>query len=110
MSIKLIDENKIMTKLSHTEPVFGEDGTKERYRYMQWMADTNAIKELKPERAIPIPDGATNGDMILTTFPEIGFYETVYVCGIAYVRVEFKGLSDIEVFNLEWWNTPYRER
>lgn len=52
MSIKLIDENKIMTKLSHTEPVFGEDGTKERYRYMQWMADTNAIKELKPVEAI----------------------------------------------------------
>lgn len=53
MNIELIDKNKIMTKLSHTEPLDGGDSTKERYRYLQWMADVNAIKELKPVEAIP---------------------------------------------------------
>lgn len=104
MSIKLIDENKIMAKLSHTEPLFGEDGTKERYRYMQWLADTNAIKELKPERAIPIPEGATNGNMIKTIFPSIdasvsgdGDVVDVYNLGIY-----------CQTFDTEWWNAPYR--
>lgn len=50
MSSKLLNIDKIIDKLSHTKPNFGEDSTKERYRYMQWLADINAIKELKPER------------------------------------------------------------
>ena len=54
MKDKLYSESEIMTKLLYTKPYFGEDSTKERYRYMQWLADTNAIKELKPARAIKI--------------------------------------------------------
>lgn len=52
MSIKLIDRNKALEKLAYREPVFGRDYTKERYRFMQWQADVNAIKELKPVEAI----------------------------------------------------------
>ena len=53
MITKLIDINKVMEKLKYREPVFGRDYTKERYRYMQWMADINAIKELPIVEAIP---------------------------------------------------------
>ncbi len=53
MSIKLIDRNKALEKLKYREPVFGRDYTKERYRFMQWLADVNAIEELKPVEAIP---------------------------------------------------------
>lgn len=53
MMTKLIDKNKALEKLTYREPLFGEDNTKERYRYMQWMADMNAIEELKPIEAIP---------------------------------------------------------
>lgn len=61
MITKLIDKNKALEKLTYREPYFGEDNTKERYRFMQWQADVNAIEELKPERAIVIPEGTTNG-------------------------------------------------
>lgn len=53
MNIKLIDVKKVMAKLSYTEPLDGGDNTKERYRYLQWLADTNAIKELPIVEAIP---------------------------------------------------------
>ena len=59
--------------------------------------------------AIPIPDGATNGDMMKTMFPDIESIETVYVCGIPYVRVLFKGQSEIKIFDLDWWNAPYKK-
>lgn len=52
MITKLIDKDKALVKLKYREPVFGKDCTKERYRYMQWQADVNAIEELKPVEAI----------------------------------------------------------
>lgn len=36
--------NEIFEK--RTKPIFGADNSKERYRYLQWLADYNAIKEL----------------------------------------------------------------
>lgn len=52
--MELIDKQKIFEKLKHTMPECGEDNSKERYRYMQWLADNNAIKELPSVKAIPI--------------------------------------------------------
>lgn len=53
MMTKLIDKNKALEKLKYREPLVGEDNTKERYKFMQWQADMNAIEELKPVEAIP---------------------------------------------------------
>ena len=66
MSIKLIDKNKALEKLKYREPVIGRDCTKERYRYMQWMADVNAIEELKPVEEIPKDqyDAKLKADMV----------------------------------------------
>lgn len=36
---------RLKEKMSHTLPQCGEDNSKERYRYMQWISDNNAIKE-----------------------------------------------------------------
>ena len=44
----------------------------------------------------PIPDNATNGDVIKTMFPDIYSY-----CG--------GGKFGFIQFNLDWWNTPYKE-
>lgn len=109
MMTKLIDENKVMTKLSHTEPLDGGDNTKERYRYMQWMADVNAIKELKPEKAIVIPEGATNGDMMKTMFPNINFCDMAYTVH-ATTNVTSNGVKGGISYDFwkEWWNAPYR--
>lgn len=33
--------------LEHKRPLVGADSSKDRYRYMQWLADFNAIKDAK---------------------------------------------------------------
>lgn len=40
---------RLKEKMSHTRPQIGEDNSKERFRYMQWMADNNAIREAADE-------------------------------------------------------------
>lgn len=41
----LISRNAALVKLSYTNPGAGKDNSKERYRYLQWIADRNAIRE-----------------------------------------------------------------
>lgn len=41
----LISREQAFEKLRHTCPGVGEDGSKERYRYLQWVADNQAIRE-----------------------------------------------------------------
>ena len=50
--------------------------------------------------AIPIPDGATNGDMIKAMFPNAKANVFVKEVGV-------KGLDTYSVFTKKWWNTPY---
>lgn len=40
---------RLKEKMSHTLPQCGEDNSKERYRYIQWISDNNAIKEAADE-------------------------------------------------------------
>ena len=50
-----------MERLKHSKPEIGEDSSKERYRYLQWLADYNAIKEVpsvQPERLLKERDAA----------------------------------------------------
>ena len=52
---------------------------------------------------IPIPEGATNGDMIKALFPNVKIkgknncYETYFGIGTA-----------LQFFNKKWWNAPYK--
>ena len=51
--------------------------------------------------AIVIPEGATNGDMIMALFPNASVYE--HNGGSTYsVNNEYN-------FNTTWWNAPYKE-
>ena len=57
------------------------------------------LEALPPVNAIPIPEGATNGDMIMAMFPNISVYEH----GSTYsVNNEYN-------FNSTWWNAPYKK-
>lgn len=58
--------------------------------------------------AIIIPEGATNGDMIKAMFPNVASVETLCVCGISYARVIFNGMPEAQIFDLRWWNAPYK--
>lgn len=53
------------------------------------------VMQIPTANVIPIPKGATNGDMIKAMFPDIALYE--------------KNHDAIEInFNGTWWNAPYR--
>ena len=67
------------------------------------------INECEMVDAIHIPEGATNGNMIRGMFPDIEIIEKVQFCGISYVKVRFKGMPDSKIFDLEWWNAPYKK-
>jgi hypothetical protein len=58
---------------------------------------------------VEIAGNLTNGDMIKAMFPDIEFIETVYVCGIPYVRVRFNGMHEVKIFDLDWLNAPYKK-
>ena len=50
--------------------------------------------------AIIIPDGATNGDMIMAMFPNAKANVFVKEVGV-------KGLDTYSTFTKKWWNAPY---
>ena len=62
-------------------------------------------KEDVLKSAIPIPKGATNGDMIKAMFPNIrieNFGKALIIFGMA-------SEGDMYVcFDLDWWNAPYK--
>lgn len=56
--------------------------------------------------AIPIPESATNGDMIKAMFPNAEIEGIEGLEGLEYVTVSIDwGTS---YFALDWWNTPYK--
>lgn len=78
-----------------------------------------AIASLKTDEAydiiyegldvIPVPEGATNGDMIKTMFPEAIIVPTVL--GTKSMENVFIGESEGTFFvcQEDWWNSPYRK-
>ena len=66
--------------------------------------DTNISDVLKVlENRIEIPNGATNGDMIKTMFPNI---EIEGIGGEIKCIATKNGTS---YFALDWWNAPYKK-
>ncbi len=55
----------------------------------------------------PIPDNATNGDMIKAMFPyaKIDINEMLGVSGIVFVDSE----NEIIPISQDWWNAPYKK-
>lgn len=66
------------------------------------------IEECEIVDAIPIPDGATNGDMIKAMFPNAKTWE-VTRDDIHCAYIEFKDICEIKSFPLSWWNAPYQK-
>ncbi|MCR5312167.1 MAG: hypothetical protein K6E54_00695 [Bacteroidaceae bacterium] len=67
----------------------------------------NIRTEVKEVKAIHIPKGATNGDMMKVLFPGAKTWEIPrddFHCAC----IEFKDVCEIKTFPLSWWNAPYR--
>jgi hypothetical protein len=64
---------------------------------------TDIIEKMPPVQAIPISEGATNGDMIKAMFPLVKVkeknngYEVYFGIG-----------TSTQYFNHQWWNAPYK--
>lgn len=60
--------------------------------------------------AIPIPEGATNGDMIKAMFPnaQIDYHEKSDLVD-DYVTVFIKGCDTCQDYSYGWWNAPYKK-
>ena len=61
------------------------------------------IKKAPPIQAIPIPDNATNGDIIKLMFP----YITEENNTNKYLGINFDTESRVGMLK-EWWNAPYK--
>lgn len=59
-------------------------------------------------KAIPIPEGATNGDMIKAMFPNVIIQENANTLHLKYQTVNSDPLFFVQVSEV-WWNAPYKE-
>ena len=59
--------------------------------------------EGKVDRAILIPEGATNGDVIKAIFPDAEYLECGVVIDVVFAR------NEENWFDKNWWNAPYKE-
>jgi hypothetical protein len=69
--------------------------------HYEYVAFRKQIEDISPVPAIPIPDNATNGDVIKALFPRIKIkkYPT-------FLRV-IEGEEYIPM-TYDWWNSPYK--
>lgn len=56
------------------------------------------MRAVPPVNAIEIPDGATNGDVIMAIYPSGEYQQT------SRYNIVFDGV----IYEVEWWNAPYK--
>lgn len=76
---------------------------------LQWAR--NALElDYYTVQAIPIPDNATNGDMIKAMFPYAHFEEYEDECRhIVIMWADGKASTIRSDFEWDWWNAPYKK-
>lgn len=95
--IEVFDEKDVRECLDEVE-----DSNIKHYAFslLDW-----AIRKRKV-RAVRIPDNATNGDVIKAMFPNATDYE--YSDAFRLVSGHYIELDKLKVFDLAWWNAPYK--
>lgn len=64
------------------------------------------IDNIPPADVIPIPDRATNGDILMTMFPNA---QTREVCNGELIEFTLDGVVGITITK-EWWNASYSRK
>ena len=70
------------------------------------------IKGAVEVKAIPIPDNATNGDVIKSIYCQYGLVIRFIPSGEVVVdmtKLKNNGMIPNMAFNEDWWNAPYRK-
>ena len=65
----------------------------------------STIDEVPTIEAIPIPKGVTNGEMLKAMFCDARIWQS----DSYHMAVEFKDALCIKLFEIKWWNAPYKE-
>lgn len=79
----------------------------------KWIVDIHGDIEgdyeliCKAESTIPIPKGATNGDMIKTMFPNIKVKPINFEGKL--IGYNVRNLDNVTYFTKDFWNAPYRK-
>ena len=113
--MRLIDADKIPTVKAPIAPILRGDETHYERVALKWDIDRQPTIQ-----AIPIPDGATNGDMVKAVLERCSHHIEVKRHEVVYNNVSFRyhGI-DVEIYQSEkvfftlwfpkdWWNAPYR--
>lgn len=84
---------------------------KDAYEHKVGIQFDNAIHEMEKEEfcadVIPIPKGATNGDVIKAMFPNVEFNRGDYGISTCFMKMN----NDVGFASLyeTWWNAPYKK-
>lgn len=94
--MKLIDTDRLLT-----------DRMKSKYYHLP-NGDTAVpiidIENAPTVNAIPISDGATNGDMMMAMFPNAWKSDFIDIANHSTLYVDDKHELEVDV---DWWNAPY---
>ena len=72
-----------------------------------WMQRRGSIPYTNVAFGTPIPDNATNGDIIKAMFPNAKTRE-VTRDDVHCAYIDFKDICEIKSFPLSWWNASYK--
>lgn len=76
--------------------------------YCHWSNIPKELEKLPTVQVVPIPDNATNGDVIKAMFPDTTIYEETRGYGYMYSDVVRCAENYMLTYDKEWWNAPYK--
>ena len=100
---KLIDASDLKNIIH--EKSFNSEMMNPIFTYAEIM---NMIDVSSTVNAIPIPEGATNGDVVNAIFPDVIISESEDTVHLKYHTVNSDPLFFVQV-SKRWWNAPYKE-
>ena len=99
--MELIDKNNLIKRMSIGAPMNWTDSERELGEESQYKSDMLHIRCSPEVPAIPIPDNATNGDIIKTMFPNLKARKKAFEIEITVNKNKVGNIS------IDWWNAPY---
>ncbi len=102
--MRLIDADKLIEGLNKKYDGYMHEESESPIEF-QWM-----IEDAHTAQAIPIPDSATNGDVIRAIFPNASFhYHKASDIVDDYVSVCINDCDTQQDYSMAWWNSPYQK-
>lgn len=108
MELRKIDLNKIQDYAFTVRELESDELILKNQKYINIKClDNESI--IPTVQAIPIPEGATNGDMIKAMFPTMKIEECNNDINGNPNFYRIYGLSGVAEFGREFWNAPYKQ-